>query len=298
LRLSTARQQRRGGRGGSALLAAPALLLYVGLVVAPLFLAFYYSLTDWDGASATVDFVGGDNYREAVVDDEVRQAFLVTAGMAVAGTAILNALALPAAVLLNRSGRVTALYRSAVFFPIVLSAIVVGFIWQTFLNTNGIVNDLLEPLGRGPILFLGEGSLAVASITMVAVWQTFGFLTVLYLAALKTVPDDIYEAARMDGARAPAVFFRITLPILWPAIVGNVLLILIFFMRIYEYVVAMTAGGPAGATQTVAFLVVKQAFTQTRYGYGSATAILLLVTVFATVLTISSLSSSLSRRRM
>lgn len=266
-------------------------------MILPLFLAFGYSLTNWDGASPSFDVIGFDNYVVALADPRVQNAFFITTAMAVGGAALLNVIALPLAVLLDKPDRLTRVYRSIVFFPIVLSAIVVGFIWQTLLNTNGIVNQLLEPLGIGPIIFLGEPVLAVISVTGVAMWQTLGFLTVLYLASLKTVPEEVYEAARIDGASSSQIFARITMPILAPAILSNVLIILIFFMRIYEYVVAMTGGGPAGATQSVAFLVVRQSFVESRYGYGSATAILLLLAVITIIVAITTISSALNRRR-
>ena len=260
-------------------LVGPALVLYASFVVAPITLAIYYSLTDWNGVRPSIELVGAANYVEALGDPEVVRAFIVTGVIAIAATVTLNVAAIPLAVLLASDDRVTRVYRSFIFFPLVLAPIVVGFIWQSFLNTYGLLNGIITGLGFDQINFLGDQVLAVGSIIAVTFWQTIGFTTILYLAALKTIPDEFYEAARIDGANGFAQFRYLTVPLLAPAVTVNVVLLLIIFMRLYDYVVAMTAGGPAGATQTVAFLIIQEAFVNNRYGYGSAIAILLLVVV-------------------
>lgn len=269
----------KGGGWERFLLATPAMTLYIALVIAPIGLALFYSFTSWNGVSQQVDFVGVENYGRTGSDPEVVTAFVTTLVIAFGTTLILTIISLPLAALLNRSDFVTRLYRSAVFFPIVLASVVVGFIWQTFLNTNGIVNMLLSGIGLDPVLFLGDKALAVASIAFVSGWQTLGFLTVLYIAALQGIPIELYEAASVDGAGPFKSFLHITLPSLAPAIAANSVLLIVLFMRTYDYVVVMTGGGPAGATQTVAFLIVQEAFVRSRFGFATAIAILLVFVV-------------------
>jgi raffinose/stachyose/melibiose transport system permease protein len=269
----------RRDRFGSLVLIGPPLVLYLVFAVLPIGVAAAFSLTDWDGISRSIGFVGLDNYARMAGDPEVHRAFIVTAFVAVAATLIVNTMAIPLAVLLSHNDLVTRLYRSAIFFPLILSTIVVGFLWQSILNTNGLLNALLTSLGLSRFVFLGEPTASLGTIVFVTIWQSLGFTTILYLAALRTIPDDLYEAARIDGAGAFAAFRNVTFPLLAPALTVNVVLPVIFFMRLYEYVLVMTQGGPVRSTQTVAFLLVAQAFERNRYGYGSAIAIAMLAIV-------------------
>lgn len=269
----------RPSRLATMVLVGPALGLYVLFAVVPIAIAAYYSFTDWTGISRTFDVVGLENYSTLIGDSEVHRAFLVTFAVAVVATIILNAIAIPLAVLMSENTFVNRLYRSAVFFPLVLSPIVVGFLWQSILNSNGLLNTLLADIGMRRIPFLAEPTPAVASIAVVTIWQALGFTTILYLAALRTIPDELYEAAKIDGAGAAARFRRITVPLLAPALTVNIVLLMILFMRLYEYVLVMTQGGPVRSTQTVAYLLVANAFERSKYGYGSAIAIVMLLVV-------------------
>lgn len=270
-------------------LVGPPLLLYLLFAVLPIMVAVGFSLTDWDGIRRSIGFLGPDNYVRMAGDPEVHRSFLVTAFIAVAATVIVNGIAIPLAVLLSQNDFVTRLYRSAIFFPLVLSPIVVGFLWQSVLNTNGLLNGLLTGFGQSRVIFLGEPTMAVASIAFVTIWQSLGFTTILYLAALRTIPHDLYEAARIDGAGSVAQFRDVTFPLLAPALTVNVVLLMIFFMRLYEYVLVMTQGGPVGSTQTAAYLLVLQAFERARYGYGSAIAVVMLLAVGAVAMVLVAL---------
>jgi len=283
----------RASRLSTAVLLGPPLAVYLVFAVLPLLVAAWFSLTDWNGISRTVGFVGLDNYARLAGDPEVHRAFLVTVVVAVGATIVLNLIAIPLAVLLADHSVVTRVYRSAVFFPLVLSPIVVGFLWQSVLSTTGLLNGLLTSMDLKRIPFLGEPTLAVASIAFVTIWQTLGFTTILYLAALRTIPDELYEAATIDGAGPFARFRHITVPLLAPALTVNVVLLVIFFMRLYEYPLVMTQGGPVGATQTVAYLLVTNAFERSKYGYGSAIAVVMLVFVVA----VSAILVAVLRRR-
>lgn len=296
MRLSQ-RRLRVGGEHENVLLAAPAVVIYLALVIGPVFLTAYYSFTSWNGTSAEWDFVGVANYQKAFESDEVMSSFLLTFLITVGTSLALTLIAVPLAALLNRNGFVTRVYRSAIFFPIVLAPVVVGFIWQTLLNTNGIVNSALSPLGGEPINFLGNGRMAAVSIAIVAGWQTLGFITVLYLAAIQGIPGELYEAASMDGAGAVRTFVSITLPSLAPAIAANSVLLIVIFMRIYEYVVAMTGGGPAGSTETVAFLITQEAFVRSRFGLASGIAVLLIFAVAVMIGALRAISAIAGRRR-
>lgn len=269
----------RRGRVSTLVLVGPGLALYVVFGILPIGIAAYFSLTDWDGISRSVDIVGPDNYLRLLADPEVHRAFIVTFAIAIAATVILNLCAVPLAALLAQQDLITRIYRTGVFFPLVLSPIVVGFLWQSVLNTNGLVNGLLTSLGLSRVIFLGQPFPAIASIAFVTIWQALGFTTILYLAALRTIPGELYEAATIDGANAGSRFRYVTVPLLAPAMTVNIVLLMILFMRLYEYVLVMTQGGPVGSSQTVAYLLVINAFERAKYGYGSAIAVVMLLIV-------------------
>ncbi len=263
----------------TVVLIGPSLTLYFVFGILPIAIAAYFSLSDWNGIDRSIHLVGLDNYGKLLGDLEVHRAFIVTFAIAVSATIVLNVLAVPLAVLLARQDFVTRLYRTGVFFPLVLSPIVVGFLWQSVLNTNGLLNGILTAAGLKRIIFLGEPGPAIMSIAFVVIWQALGFTTILYLAALRTIPDELYEAATIDGAGPTALFRSITVPLLAPAMTVNIVLLMILFMRLYEYVLVMTQGGPVGSTQTVAYLLVTNAFERSKYGYGSAIAVAMLIVV-------------------
>jgi ABC-type sugar transport system permease subunit len=240
-----------------------------------------------------VSFVGLTNYFNVPSDPDVGHAFLVTAIIAGSGTIITNALAIPIAVLLNRADVVTRLFRSVIVYPVILSPIVTGLIWASILSTTGVLNSVLTKLGLPPTVILADPDQAVWAIAFVSVWHTLGLCVILYLAGLQTIPTDLEEAAGIDGAGGFARFRHITLPLLAPTMTVNVVLLMIWFMRTYDYVVVMTGGGPVTATNTVAFLVLQRAFQGFRYGFGSAIAVVLL----AITIVLSAIVFLASRRR-
>lgn len=260
------------------------MVAYLALMVAPIGLAMFYSLTDWNGVSPTFSFVGLGNFSRAVASEEVRSAFGVTLAVAAVGTLSVNGIALLLAVLVADDTRGNRLYRLAVMFPLALSPIVIGQIWRTLLNTNGIVNDVLSDMGVESVNFLGTPQGARLSLIGVSVWASLGLATILYVAALKTIPPELHDAATVDGVGPWQRFRFITFPLLSGAVTINVVLLLIFYMRLYEYVLVITGGGPINSTRTVAVLLVQEAFERNRFGYGSAIAVLLLALVAAMAL--------------
>jgi len=285
---------RRGGRDSisryfaeraashlqEVVLAGPGLALYLVLIVGAVGVACFYSLTSWNGVSPDVSFVGLLNYANIPSDPDVGHAFVITAIIASSGTIVTNVLAIPIAVLLNRSDAVTRIFRSIIVYPVILSPVVTGLIWASILSTTGVLNSVLSKLGLPTTVILADPDQAVWALAFVSVWHTLGLCVILYLAGLQTIPRDLEEAAGIDGAGGLSRFWHITLPLLAPTMTVNIVLLMIWFMRTYDYVVVMTGGGPVTATNTVAFLVLQRAFQGFRYGYGSAIAVvLLLITV-------------------
>lgn len=264
-------------------MALPALSLYLVFIIAPIVLSALISLTDWDALSPRYEFVGLANYQRALADPMVRSSAFLTIGLAFVVVFLVNVVAIPLAVLLNSQDRSTRLYRTLAFYPVVLSSIVIGYAWQAMLNNRGVVNDILARLGMEPLSFLGNAQPAVMSVGFVAWWSSLGLATVLYIAALKGIPGELYDAAEVDGAGRLAKFRSITVPQLAPTMTVVVTVGFVAMVGLYETIVALTFGGPAGATKTFAFSIVEAAFTRGLFGYGSAMAQLFLFVIIVLV---------------
>jgi raffinose/stachyose/melibiose transport system permease protein len=282
---------RRGrGRGREALvtavMTAPAVIVYTVMLVLPIGVAGYLSLTNWDGYSARPDLVGLSNYARVFSDPEAVRAAVVTLAIAAAGTLLLNLLGLGLALLVNSASRLNSFLRLVFFYPHVISVLAIGFLWGAILGANGAVNSFLTSGGHSPIPFLSDPNWAVASLIGVLVWAGFGVNLVLYLAGLQTVSSDLLEAARIDGAGRVQVFRHVTLPALAPVVTLNIVLCLITLLKTYDLVVSLTGGGPAGTTQTAAYLILWDAFHTNQLGYGAAEAILLMAVTAALALVV------------
>jgi ABC-type sugar transport system permease subunit len=266
---------------GRVVLFAPGFLVYLCLMILPILLSLYYSFTDWDGIRQTVRLVGVRNFVEAVQDRGFLNSLRITFFFTVPGTIVVNALGISFAVLVNRKTRLTNFYRSVFFFPLLISAIAVGFIWKGILTYDGIVNTLLRAVGIPAVDWIGSPSLAPWSLLAITVWQDAGFATVVYLAGLQAIPADLYDAAAIDGASAWQRFAKITFPWLAPAFTACVAFLFTGYMRLYDMAVVLTSGGPAGATDTVALRIIRVGFAQNRLSYASSLAIYMLVIVGA-----------------
>ncbi|UUN31592.1 sugar ABC transporter permease [Streptomyces sp. FIT100] len=270
-------------------MVVPATALYVLMLAVPVGLAVYLSLTDWDGFSASPAFVGTANYADLLGDAGLQRAATVTLLVAGVGTAGLNVLGLGFALLLNRPSRLNSFFRMVMFYPHVLSALVVGFLWSAILGTTGAVNSLVTSRGGEVLPFLSDPDWALATMIAVVVWAAFGVNVVLYLAGLQAVPHSLIEAARIDGATRWQVFRHVTLPALGPSVTINVVLSLVTLLKTYDLVVSLTAGGPAGQTQTVAYLILWNSFHDGRLGFGSAQAVVLMLVTAVLALAVTRL---------
>ncbi|MFC6552797.1 carbohydrate ABC transporter permease [Cohnella cellulosilytica] len=258
---------------------SPGILIYFCFLLIPIALLLYYSFYDWNGISPKYSFAGLDNYAEAWQDKAFLRALKVTMFITVVSTVVVNALGIGFAVLLNVKSRMTNVYRSVFFFPLLLSTVSVGFIWKSILSYNGLLNNLLEKLGAERIEFFGNPTLAVATITFLAVWQSTGFIIVIYLAGLQSIPGSLYEAVKIDGANRWQQFRHITFPMLAPAFTMSIIFMFTGSMREYDRVAVLTYGGPAGATETIAYQVVKVGFSANRLSYSASLAVYMLVIV-------------------
>ena len=274
---------------GLAPVAWLAIGLYIAFLLYPIASSLVTSFTDRNPLRAESAFVGLDNYRQLFADPRLLTSLRFTIVVVIAVTIVSNVVGLGFAMLLNRPSVGYRLMRTLIFIPQVLSGVIVAFIWRSILTQNGLLNTFLGNVGLSdqPISWIGTPDLALLSVCVVVSWATIAFATVVYVAALQSVPDELYEAARIDGATAVGRFRFVTLPMIAPGMTISIVLCLITTFKLYDVIAVLTGGGPANSTQTTAFYLITVAFTTNRFGYASAIAILLLVltTVIAYSLT-------------
>ena len=264
-------------------LVLPGMIIFtVGLII-PLFLSFRYSLTDWDGMTAKKTFVGIQNYIKLFKDKEFLESWWFTIKFTIGNTIIQNVLALLFAVALDSGIRFQKLYRAAFFVPCLISAIVVGFVWlKMFSNVLPAINDLL---GTGfNFLLFGKAETVLGGLLIANNWQWVGYWMLIYLAGLQSVPAELYEAAKVDGANAIHRFFNVTIPMLAPAITICVVVITTGSLKVYDLLVASTKGGPGRASTSVIYKTYTTAINGRQYGYGSAMTVTLVIALLLVAL--------------
>ncbi len=244
------------------------------------------SLTNWDLLSAP-EFVGLDNYRTLLTDDPLFRSVLVnTAYFTGASVPLAIVISLALALALNQGIRGLPLFRAAYFMPVITAMVVVALIWRWFYNPDfGVLNYLLLKLGvRNPPNWLADRRWAMPAVIIMAVWKQLGYNMVIFLAGLQAIPDNLYEAAAIDGAGRWARFRHITLPLLTPTTFFILIVSLIGSLQVFDAVLVLTGGGPANATRTIVFHIWEQAFQFLKMGYAAAVAWILFFLIFAITL--------------
>jgi multiple sugar transport system permease protein len=258
-------------------LIAPAVIAAVVFLYGPMIVSGYWSFTEFNGLG-TAKWVGLANYSTILGDEQFRHSLLNTTLLVVIGQGSGPILGLASAVLLNRKLRGRGLYRAAYFLPVMVSLVVAAWIWKILLQDDGLVNQFLGFVHLPTTHWLENPTTALPAIVVTSVWQGFGFETVIFLAALQSIPHDLYDAAYVDGANAWERFRFVTLPALRPTIVFVYVIGIIGTFQVYDQVFVMSngTGGPIDSTRTVVFdLVVR--FQELRLGEASAVAYILLV---------------------
>ena len=254
----------------------------------------FYAFTNWSGIGP-YNFVGVSNFIKVFQTPQFFQALVNTVLLAVGFVVVTNIIGLGFALALNRTLKTRYLLRTLIFLPVVLSPVAVSFIWKFIFAYNGPLNQLLGDVGLGSLRhnWLAVPHLALGCVLVVMVWQSIGFVAVVYLAGLATVPAELEEAAAIDGAGIWHRFRRITLPMIQPSLAIATTLTLIQGLRVFDQVMALTGGGPDNATQTLATEIYQQTFTFQEFGFGASMALLL--SLFILVFTIAQLALTRDR---
>jgi raffinose/stachyose/melibiose transport system permease protein len=260
--------------------AVPGLFAIVALVLVPVLASMGYAFTDWQGLGAA-HWVGLANFRAIFSDPETRGALWHTLLLGAGLVLISNVVGLGLALGLNRTLRSRHFLRAVFFMPAILSPLAVSYVWQYILTPAGPLNSFFGNVGLTGIQhpWLGDPDWALPAVLLVLVWQTSGLPMVIYLAGLQSIPDDLMEASEVDGASTWLRLRRVTLPLLLPAFTISSTLTVIFGLRVFDQILALTDGGPVGATETLATQVWKQSFANGHFGYGAALSVVLTVII-------------------
>lgn len=259
----------------------PAAALYVFAVVYPSVRGSLFAFTNWDGISQNPKWVGFDQFARIWSDPNGLTSVKNTLLIAFAVTVVQNVVGLLIALAVNSRIKSRDVLRVLIFAPVVITSIAVGFLWQNLFTPDGGINEALETVGLGALRqnWLGDPDIAIWSIMVVVFWQFVGYSMVIFLAGLQGIPEEIIEAAAIDGAGPIRRFWAIVRPLLAPSITINVMLSLIGGLKLFDQVFIMTQGGPGGATNTISTLIYSNAFSLGRFGYAAALAVVLSIFV-------------------
>lgn len=260
------------------LFLAPSVVLLLALTVYPLLYILRISLYRMTPGGES--FAGAANFLRIFQDGFFLQSVWHTLVFTVSALALEFALGLVLALLLDSRIRGRGLWRSLLLLPMILPPVVAGVIWRLIYNPNfGVLNGALAALGfdTAQLTWLADPGVALAAIVLVDVWEWTPFVFLILLAGLQAIPEEPYEAARLDGSSAWQTFRHITLPLLAPAMLVALLLRTMDLLRIFDQVFILTQGGPGGATETISLYIYKTAFRFFDFGYAAAMSLVLLV---------------------
>lgn len=272
-------------RGSVNLMYLPALVLFAVFMIYPFISGIGLSMTNWDGYSPTRAYVGLENYSRLFTDSNFLVALRNTFVYGIGSTLIQQILGLGLAVLLDRAQKGRSFFRAVVYLPALVSPVVMGTMYYLiFRYHQGALNDLVGLFGHAPVAWLSDSGFAVAIIVVINSLQFVGISMLIYLSGLQSIPDDLREAASLDGADGARLFRSITLPLLLPSFTSSTVINLIGGLKLYDIVQVLTAGGPGYSTNSVSTLIGRTYFGNQAAGFAAAQGVsLFLIIVFFTV---------------
>lgn len=273
--------RKKGENLFAYLMLAPDLVGLALFIFAPIVMAFVVSLHSWDALSP-MSYIGLANYAELLSDADWWRSLGITASYVLMYVALTFLASLALAVFLSSLRKGQEFFRTVYFTPFAISTVVAGMIWLFMYNDkNGYLNAAIRALGLPPMRFLAGTKEALPSIAVATAWLSVGYYTIIFLTAIKDIPTSYYEAAKLDGANAGQLFFRITFPMLREVNAFVLIITTIASFQVFDQVKIMTNGGPANATNVTVFYVYRQCFEFMKLGYSSALAFALFLVIFA-----------------
>lgn len=263
---------------GNYLFLLPVVVFFSAFSLYPIIRTFHMSLYKWDGMAPVMEWVGLRNFRLIFTTDRIWWISMWNAvKFALLGVIIMQSFSLILAFMVDRGAKAAGFYKVVFYIPTILSAMVVGYIWKWIYDPyGGILNHLLSMIGLPHLTkaWLSDPSYSLISVSIASMWSGFGYSFLYFLAALKGISQEIYEAARVDGARSWQVLTRITLPMLRPVITVITILTILGAMQLFPLVAAMTNGGPGFSTQVPVMTIYTECFKNHNYGYAGAMSVI------------------------
>ena len=275
---------------------APALALLAAVALLPTgeLIAMSLSRIDWIGGEAHWRFVGLEQYTRVLGDALFHAGIVNTAIFAIGGVLVQMILGFALALATTRVTRARVAYRTLFILPILVPGIVIGAIWKLMYNFDfGVLNQLLAVIGVRPVDWLGNSATALAAVIAVDVWHWTPFVFLLMLAGLESLPQDVYEAARVDGVTFLQELRHVTLPLMLPTIVVTLLFRVIVSVKVFDEIYLLTGGGPGTSTEVVSYTIFRRFFTEGQTGYGAAMSV---VVLFALALAFIGVRAATQRR--
>ncbi|MFS0614422.1 carbohydrate ABC transporter permease [Lederbergia ruris] len=264
----------------------PAVVFFTTIMIIPFIVGIYYSFTDWNGISDSVNWVGLDNFKKIFSGEEnFKRSFWFTFQFTITNVILVNLVGLILALLLTKPLKAKGFYRTVLFIPNVIGGLLLGYIFQ-FIFTRGMpaigqmtgIEFLQTP-------WLGTPDTAFWGIIVMSVWQSAGYMMIIYIAGITNVPNELVEAARIDGANEWKVIQTITLPLLMPSFTICLFLSINSSFKAFDQILSLTGGGPFNSTEVVAMDIYLEAFTRSNMGLGSAKAMIFFIIIAIITLT-------------
>ncbi|MEH7547894.1 sugar ABC transporter permease [Neobacillus vireti] len=258
----------------------PALAVICFFIVYPFLMGIKISFTNWDGFSQTYDYVGFNQYTRLLKDPDTWLVVGNTLIFGIGSTIFQNILGLLYALLLNQSIKARAITRTIVYLPVIISPLIMGYIWYFFFAyQGGALNDLMQFIGLDKINALADPNMNKWIIVFVNTYQFVGVAMIIYLAGLQSISKEYYEAAQIDGASSFQQFKNITLPLLMPSITINMVLNIIGGLKLFDVIISLTGGGPGNASQSMSTFMYDLYFNRQDAGYAATEGVLMAVII-------------------
>ncbi|CAM4356447.1 raffinose/stachyose/melibiose transport system permease protein [Paenibacillus endophyticus] len=272
--------KRMSGWWPQLVFVGPVTIFFLLIMIIPFLLGMYYSFTDWNGVAGTVNWVGFDNFKQIFTNDsDFWSSFWFTIRFTIVGVLLTNLVGFFLAYLLTKKLKSKNVLRTIFFMPNVIGGLLLGFIWQfIFVKGFSTVGDMTG-WSFFNLPWLGDETTGFWGITMVFVWQSAGYLMVVYIASLTNVSKEVLEAAEIDGASRFQVLRGIILPLIMPAITVCLFLAISWSFKMFDLNLSLTKGGPFKSTESVALNIYAEAFQNNRYGLGTAKSLIFFIVV-------------------
>lgn len=266
--------------GQQTFFVGPAVLFFTLITIIPFLMGMYYSFTDWNGVSGNVSWVGIDNFKAIFTNDpDFWSSFWFTVRFTLLGVVLTNVVGFFLAYLLTKPLKTRNMLRTIFFMPNVIGGLLLGFIWQfIFIKGFATMGDITG-WSFFNLPWLGDATTGFWAIVMVFVWQSSGYLMVIYIASLSNVSKEVLEAAEIDGASRMQVLRSIIVPLIMPAVTIGLFLAISWSFKMFDLNLSLTKGGPFKSTESVAMNIYNEAFLNNRYGLGTAKALLFFLIV-------------------